>query len=308
MAIEEKLLEPMRRKRQANKSKGCCPNPLPMLEIERNNNSGESGRPVSLIVSSGNDEYLAVGGVPFGRDVLAVVPIGDALSDAREYGHPETPNVEVQGRCAVSSRSVPCNDGLGVGSHLANENDSPPLDVASADDGRTDGAPKVVITIGLPELENNFSPIVEARLADVMRRLRSAWLAGPALCWGDVHSVCPLATTDVDKRVSTALRDGFFSFSQFLCGLEQLLLEFKQLGVVREQSILSLEQLIVHPRNLCGDEIPVAHSESTTSNVFGSFDRGDCSRDETEVHISKTPNVELTRAAHAPCSTGGGAC
>lgn len=95
-----------------------------------------------------------------------------------------------------------------------------------------------------PVLEHRLDPFVEARLADVVQRLRAAWLAGPALLWGDIYPIREAAVAKIDKRVATTLARGFFQFSQFLAGFEVLALELKKSGIVREQSLLSLEKLL----------------------------------------------------------------
>lgn len=78
-----------------------------------------------------------------------------------------------------------------------------------------------------------------------MQRLRVAWLAGPAQLWGDIHPIRMEARGEGEQRIAVALCQGFFQFSQLLAGLEVLLLESQQLGVVREEAVLGLEQLVV---------------------------------------------------------------
>lgn len=94
-------------------------------------------------------------------------------------------------------------------------------------------------------LQNRLDPAIEARLTEVVQRLRAAWLAGPALLWSDVHPIHELAVSEVEKRVALTLRLGFFQFSQFIAGFEVLLLQLEQLGLVNEQLILSLEELAI---------------------------------------------------------------
>jgi hypothetical protein len=125
-----------------------------------------------------------------------------------------------------------------------------------------------------------LSPVVEARLTDVVQRLRASWLAGPAGLWGDIHPICKLAGSDLDKRVATTLRQGFFQFSQLLCGLEVLLLKSKELGVVSEESLLGLEQLVVKSGDFRGDEIAVADREHRLPDVAGGLERRDSRGDE----------------------------
>lgn len=93
-------------------------------------------------------------------------------------------------------------------------------------------------------LQHRFDPLVEARLANVVHRLRSSWIAGPAEMWADVHSIRELPLSQFEKRVATTLASGFFQFSQFLAGFEMLALQLQESGIVSEQSLLGLEQLL----------------------------------------------------------------
>ena len=93
-------------------------------------------------------------------------------------------------------------------------------------------------------VEHHLSAVVEARLAEVVGRLRASWLAGPALLWGDVHSIREVARDEFDKRVAATLAGGLFQFSKLLAGFEVLLLQLQERGVVREQTLLGLEQLL----------------------------------------------------------------
>ena len=90
--------------------------------------------------------------------------------------------------------------------------------------------------------EHRLDPSVETRLTEVVLRLRDSWLSSCALQWSDVHSVHEVARNDLEKRIAATLSNGFFEFSQLLCGLEVLLLQSQKLSVVREQPLLGLEQ------------------------------------------------------------------
>ena len=116
--------------------------------------------------------------------------------------------------------------------------------------GLTDGAAQsltsaCVLGTSPDGLQHRLDPAIEARLAEVVQRLRSSWLSGPALLWHQVHPIHELALTDVEKRVALTLRLGFFQFSQFLAGFEVLLLQLEQLGLVHEELLLSLEELAI---------------------------------------------------------------
>ena len=91
--------------------------------------------------------------------------------------------------------------------------------------------------------------------------LRASWIAGPAMHWLDVCAVGERAGSNFDKRIAATLRDGFFCFSQLLCGLEVLLLQSQQLGVVPEESLLGVEKLVVQLGNDRRDLIEIANAQ-----------------------------------------------
>lgn len=92
MGIEQKLLDPWRRKRQSQNGKDGCPDPLPMADIELSE-SADDPRQQRPVVVPKNENEIAVG-IVVGRDVSAVIPGRDSLSEARGGSHPTTPNVE----------------------------------------------------------------------------------------------------------------------------------------------------------------------------------------------------------------------
>ena len=94
MGIEEKLLEPMRRKRQAKKGESCSPKPLPMLDIESDKNGSGICRPVTLVVPK--HDYPGTRRV-IRRDVLPVIPVGNGLDEFGAKIHLATPNVQIEG-------------------------------------------------------------------------------------------------------------------------------------------------------------------------------------------------------------------
>lgn len=112
-------------------------------------------------------------------------------------------------------------------------------------------------------LQNSLDALVEAKLAYVVYRLRQDWIAHMAGFWGDIQPICKVANRELDKRVATALSEGFFHFSQLLCGFEVLLLKNKELGLVSEQSVLGLEQLVVHLRDNRRDLVEIADPDSS---------------------------------------------
>ena len=77
-----------------------------------------------LLQQRRDGKIVSAGFVEFGQDGKPVCfGMSESLNITSKDGDSEalaqqlgllTANVEVQGRCAASSRSVPCNDGLGV--------------------------------------------------------------------------------------------------------------------------------------------------------------------------------------------------
>lgn len=139
-----------------------------------------------------------------------------------------------------------------------------------------DATPPIDRAIPGVSLEHRLDPLIEARLADVVRRLRATWINHISGFWGDIHPIHKDAVSNIDQRVATALRQGFFQFSQLLCGLELLLLQSKQLGVVTEQSVLSLEQLLVELGNNRCHLVEVSNADRGLPEVFSSCQGGDC--------------------------------
>ena len=90
--------------------------------------------------------------------------------------------------------------------------------------------------------------LVETPLADIVRRHRAAWIAGI----GAMHlDTCPRAInayagSQLEKRVLAALGEGCFRFSQFLASFEYLVLQGQELGVVGEEAVFRLEELLVY--------------------------------------------------------------
>lgn len=101
---------------------------------------------------------------------------------------------------------------------------------------------------GGDQMHDGSDPAVEAVLAEVVLRLRASWRGGPALLWDDLHPLRKVAGSKFEKFVTIAIVEGFVEFSQLLCGLEVLLLKRRELGVVSEEAVLSLEDRIVQRR------------------------------------------------------------
>lgn len=139
-----------------------------------------------------------------------------------------------------------------------------------------------------PALQHDLvlSPAIEALLADVVIRLRESWISGPAQCWGAIHPICKLAVGQSEKRVAVALCEGFSQFSQFLCGLEVLLLQREKGSAEFEQTLLSVEKLFVHGPNYFLRLGIVPEGNRAPAERDGGVDRSESSADERQVHAS----------------------
>jgi len=103
--------------------------------------------------------------------------------------------------------------------------------------------------------------------------LRDFWIALPASI--GVHHVCESAVSDIDKRIASLLRDGFSEFSQLLCGLEVIVLELQQHGVVSEQALLSSEKLLVDLRDSRSRLVEIPNTHRSSSEVASARERSD---------------------------------
>lgn len=130
---------------------------------------------------------------------------------------------------------------------------------------------------------------VEADLTKVVLAMRHAWVGGYGGFWRRIYPISDKATTDADKRVISALRDGFFNFSQLLCGLEILLLQSGKLGSVDEETLLGIEQLFVHLRDYRGKPLGIPDADGGASDFEGGRDGAGGRCDQSEVH--KNPPV-----------------
>lgn len=117
-------------------------------------------------------------------------------------------------------------------------------------------------------LQDDFDPLIEARLTEIVHRLRADWISSMAGHWTDIYTVDESSRGNLEKRISTTLRQGFFQFSQFLAGFEVLILQLQQLGVVREQTLLGLEKFVVDLRNLNGDLVEISQSNHCLAKIL----------------------------------------
>lgn len=156
--------------------------------------------------------------------------------------------------------------------------------LASSEFCSADGAVDSLDPEAVLLLEDGFDSFVEARLTEIVHRLRGSWIGGPAGLWGDIHAIHNDVRGQLEKRVTATLREGFLQFSQLLCGFEVLLLKLHELRVVREQSVLGLEQLLVDLSDSSGRLIEIAERQSRLTNLLRGLERADGDADRTEVH------------------------
>jgi len=117
-------------------------------------------------------------------------------------------------------------------------------------------------------LKDDFDPLVEARLTNVVERLRADWIANIAGHWTEVHTVNEIAVGDLEKRITSLLRESFFNYSQLLAGFEVLLLQIRHLRLVREKSLLGLEKLGVGLSDQGGQLAHVAQVHCPAQYLF----------------------------------------
>lgn len=132
---------------------------------------------------------------------------------------------------------------------------------------------------GVLEAQNNLFPnAVETLLTDVVKGLRADWLATSALRWGQIYPISELANPGLEKHIACFLSELFCSYSQLIAGLEMYLLEVQKGGVMREQALLSLQQLVIHPRDLASYQDGVAYRQRVAADINRGLDaRGSAS-------------------------------
>lgn len=121
--------------------------------------------------------------------------------------------------------------------------------------------PSSEAALGLTEMQHDLGlrRTIETRLADVVRRLRRDWSAGCGGCWLEICAIHTDSLSDLEKRIATTLRQGFFEFGQLLCGFEVLLLQGKHTRLELEQTVLRLEKLVVDLTNNRSELIEIAN-------------------------------------------------
>lgn len=136
-----------------------------------------------------------------------------------------------------------------------------------------DGANEAVVgSHDAAAAKNDGLPAAEAGLADVVRRLIDAWNTGPGLLVGGIAAQRKFSTGEFDQRVFAALIEGSLQFQIFLLQLGQVRLELQKTGVVSEQSLLRLEQLLQKRRSSLVDECGVSQGTHALGELASSGD------------------------------------
>lgn len=132
----------------------------------------------------------------------------------------------------------------------------------------TGGTGKSVVGTHDPSaLEHNRPANGEAGLADIVGRLIDSWLCGPSGVVGGIAAQRNGTASERDQRVFAALINGCLQFQIFLLQLGQIRLELQKSGVVSEESLLRLEQLLQQGRGLFVDEGGVAGCTQSLGDV-----------------------------------------
>lgn len=146
-------------------------------------------------------------------------------------------------------------------------------EAAHADAGLALGAPGSCA----PDMQRRaVAPDVQARLTEVVLRLRMDWTAGPGQCWPLIYPVRDMPGSEFDHRVSRALREGVFCFSQFLGCLEVLLLQREQGSREAEETLLGVEQRLVELGHLRRELGGIADAQQAPADVDGGRDGAGC--------------------------------
>lgn len=139
--------------------------------------------------------------------------------------------------------------------------------------GFADGTSESVVDTHDPSALKNHRPTNgETGLADVMGSLIDSWLTGPSRVVSEIAAQRNRTAGERDQRVFGALIDGCLQFQIFLLQLGQIRLELQKGGVVSEQSLLRLEQLLQKGGGFFVDEVGVSGCTQSLGNVSCSGD------------------------------------
>lgn len=117
--------------------------------------------------------------------------------------------------------------------------------------------------------QNRLSPGIEARLAQEVKGAREG------LPIANLVAIYEDASGEFDKLVAASVLQHFLGESQTLFGFSKFFLESYQLRLMREQRILSLEDLFVELRNGGRQSVEVPNADGSLGNVLGSVQRDD---------------------------------
>lgn len=135
------------------------------------------------------------------------------------------------------------------------------------------GADEAVVDThdGVP-LQNDSATFGKTGLANVVGGILDAWIAGPGLVVAGIAAQRKVTTTNLDQRVFAALIKGCLHLQIFFLHLGKLRLELQKSGVVSEQTLLSLEQLLHEGSGFFVDECGVAHGAHAFGDISSSGD------------------------------------
>lgn len=246
--------------------------------------------PTKIVVSGDNDLPIAILNIPAANalDVLHFIQELIDLIGLEQLAQKEgrTFNYPLAGSIGARPVGAVAWEGVGMSQKPPQRN---PANFFSDVEGDTFAgikpavartASQVNASVQTALLQHRLDPLIEAKLAKVVHGLRTNWIAHIAGFWGDIHPIDKSAISDLDKRVATALREGFFHFSQLLCGFELLLLKSKELGVVPEESVLGLEKLVVELGNNRSNFVKVPDPERCLPEFLGGRDCTDGGRND----------------------------
>lgn len=141
--------------------------------------------------------------------------------------------------------------------------------------GVADVAIQSDVTDTVRPLENGLDPLVVAGLAEIVRRCDRFVFDTIFPSLSALIAVNEVAGAQIDKRVTTAVFKGLTQTGHLFTIFDHVALQLKQLGVVEEETLLRLEQLVVDlaDRSRVGVEVPDA--ESCIRSFLGEFERRD---------------------------------
>lgn len=113
------------------------------------------------------------------------------------------------------------------------------------------------------------SDSIETALAEVMHRFRPLWISFGTDFYAALQPINKDSFREFDQGISNALIGGLFEFTGLLLTVGELLLKSQQLEVVREESALGLEQLVVELGNDWRDLVEISDAKRGRSQVLG---------------------------------------